>query len=94
VRAPAWLVVGRHASLELSSATYSGSNPCVSTFKTWAFSDTVRCTCSGVPSGISASISIEILSLDPGSPARWLRTSSAILPASRPTRIGSSFVEA
>ncbi len=74
---------GEPANAELysvvSNALQSCSNPCESNFRTPAFSETVRCTSSGAPSGISASISKETLSLAPGSVDRCESTSSAIV---------------
>ena len=49
-----------------------------------------RTTLSGPPLGISASISNVTLTVEPISPVRWETISSAMRPASRPTRVGSS----
>jgi hypothetical protein len=50
----------------------------------------VRTTLSGTLAGISASISRVTVTFEPTSPTRCVINSSAILPASRPTRAESS----
>jgi hypothetical protein len=54
------------------------------------FSVTVRTTWGDAPVGIMASISSVTVTSDPTRPTRCAIISSAILPASRPTRVGSS----
>src|SRR5690606_23748716 len=70
-------------------SSYSVSNPCDSNFRVRQFSVTVRTVCSLAPLGSRASISSVTVTSAPGCPTRWAITSSAIRPASRPTRAGS-----
>ena len=67
---------------------YALSNPWLVNLRVRLFSVTIRTTLSGTPSGISASISSVTRTEDPRSPTRCVRTSSAILLASRPCRAG------
>ena len=50
---------------------YSLSKPLSSNFKVRLFSVTIRTTCSGVPSGMSTSISRVSLTLAPITPDKW-----------------------
>ncbi len=56
--------------LSLAELLYSSSNPLTSNFSVRLFSVTVRTTCSGAPSGMSASISSVTLTLEPIRPDR------------------------
>jgi hypothetical protein len=69
---------------------YSVSKPLLVNFSVRLFSVTVRTTLSGAPSGISASISRVTRTDEPTRPTRRVTTSSAIQPASRPTRAESN----
>ena len=69
---------------------YSVSKPLFgANFRVRLFSVTVRTTLSGAPAGTEASISNVTRTDDPTKPARCVMTSSAMRPASRPTRVGS-----
>ena len=73
------------------SARYQdSSNPWLANLRVRLFSVTVLTTFSGAPSGISASISRVTMTSAPTRPERLEITSSAIWPASRPTRVASS----
>src|SRR6266404_3626370 len=69
---------------------YDSSNPWELNLRVRQFSVTVRTTLSGAPSGISASISTVTLTLAPTKLAMCWTTASAIVPASRAIRVGSS----
>ena len=77
----------------LTITPYSRSKPLSSNFNVRLFSVTMRITLSGAPSGISASISMVILTFAPNSPDRWAITSSAIVLASRPSLVGFSLTD-